>query len=560
MPNEVVIHVKGSDETGPAFKSATQGASGFGSAMSVAVGIGLSQAPAAFGNIAKGLGDMTAAAADDEASVLRLKNAVENTGASWSAYSGKLDESVKAAQAKAFSDDEARSSLSLLMAQTGDADEAMRRLALAEDIARGANIPLEQAAKLTGKVTEENVNVFKKMGITLEAGASEAEAFAALQAKFGGQADTYAKSTAGQMEVAKIQMGELKEEAGGKLLPAMNKLTGVFMALPAPLQMGILGTKGLASALGPMSPALMAIVPKLGMVIAGTWSHVTALIAQAAAMIAANLPIVAAVAAIALLVAGIYLLIKHWDDVTAATKKFWEVIKELAGKFFDMLTGAFQAVLDFLKKHWPEIATILSGPFAPIVLLATDGFGVRSALMGAMDSVKTYVGDRINDIVGFFTGLPGRVSAALSALPDAISGGIKLGVNLAIGYINTLAWGWELVINTLAGLVNAIPDFSIPGWVPKIGGKSFGIPEIPTIALPRIDALAQGGIVTRPTLALLGESGTEVVAPLGQIGGLRGGDIIVHVHVQGSILSENNLETVIADALRHGKFRGMVPV
>src|SRR5690606_17465374 len=46
------------------------------------------------------------------------------------------------------------------------------------------------------------------------------------------------------------------------------------------------------------------------------------------------------------------------------------------------------------------------------------------------------------------------------------------------------------------------------------------------VSPPRVPAMASGGIVTRPTLALIGEAGPEAVVPLDRgIGG-------VHVHIE----------------------------
>jgi len=51
-------------------------------------------------------------------------------------------------------------------------------------------------------------------------------------------------------------------------------------------------------------------------------------------------------------------------------------------------------------------------------------------------------------------------------------------------------------------------SIKIPDWVPKFGGKTWGI------NIPEIPKLAKGGIVTAPTLAMIGERGPEVVMPL----------------------------------------------
>lgn len=71
-----------------------------------------------------------------------------------------------------------------------------------------------------------------------------------------------------------------------------------------------------------------------------------------------------------------------------------------------------------------------------------------------------------------------------------------------------IAWLWNNTVGKLS--------FSIPGWVPGVGGKGFDVPDIPQ--------LAKGGIVNSPTLAMIGEAGPEAVVPLsrGGAGGIGG--------------------------------------
>lgn len=178
---------------------------------------------------------MAKAAADDEAATMRMDTALANlaktTGSAASiqaSWTKATETAIAVGQRKGFTDDQIRDSLQQLIAATGDYDESTRRQALALDLARGANIDLGMASKLLGKITDENVQVFKKMGITLADGATEADALAAVQAKFGGQAETYARSTAGQFEASKIAMAEAREEIGYYLLPVMAKLGTVF--------------------------------------------------------------------------------------------------------------------------------------------------------------------------------------------------------------------------------------------------------------------------------------------------------------------------------------------
>jgi hypothetical protein len=64
--------------------------------------------------------------------------------------------------------------------------------------------------------------------------------------------------------------------------------------------------------------------------------------------------------------------------------------------------------------------------------------------------------------------------------------------------------------------------------------------------LNNVPKMADGGIVNQPTLALIGEAGSEAVVPLNQMGGMG---TTVNVNVAGSVISEGQLQSVIQDAL-----------
>jgi hypothetical protein len=61
-----------------------------------------------------------------------------------------------------------------------------------------------------------------------------------------------------------------------------------------------------------------------------------------------------------------------------------------------------------------------------------------------------------------------------------------------------------------------------------------------------IPRMAEGGIVNRPTMAMIGEAGAEAVIPLDRMGSM--GTKVV-VNVQGSVISEGQLQSVIQDVL-----------
>ena len=137
---------------------------------------------------------------------------------------------------------------------------------------------------------------------------------------------------------------------------------------------------------------------------------------------------------------------------------------------------------------------------------------------------------------------------------NAVFAGLKAGVSLAVDNFFMLLNVWKNVFNGLARLWNnslgklsiSIPD--IPGLPGR--GKSFGIPNIPY--------LAEGGIVTRPSLAMIAEAGEpEAVIPLsklqGMLGGGMGGGVTINV-------SGGDPQAVV-DALRRYMYQnGTVPI
>ncbi len=70
-------------------------------------------------------------------------------------------------------------------------------------------------------------------------------------------------------------------------------------------------------------------------------------------------------------------------------------------------------------------------------------------------------------------------------------------------------------------------------------------------------ALAKGGIVTSPTMALIGEAGPEAVIPLSRGGGFGGG-ITVTINNAGSVIAEADLVSSIRNALLQAQNQGQV--
>ena len=92
------------------------------------------------------------------------------------------------------------------------------------------------------------------------------------------------------------------------------------------------------------------------------------------------------------------------------------------------------------------------------------------------------------------------------------------------------------------------PGFGAGGQ--PIGPNYGGIFEYP--------ALASGGIVKTPTIAMIGEAGPEAVIPLGQMGSMGG--TTINLTINGSVTSEGDLVNTIRNALLQGQNNGQAIV
>jgi len=94
----------------------------------------------------------------------------------------------------------------------------------------------------------------------------------------------------------------------------------------------------------------------------------------------------------------------------------------------------------------------------------------------------------------------------------------------------------EAVVNVAAAVVKSLPNLPL-----AIATGALGAAQIATIASTPLPAFADGGIVSGPTVGLMGEyaganTNPEVIAPLNKLKDMIGGQT---VQVQGMISGED---------------------
>ncbi len=104
--------------------------------------------------------------------------------------------------------------------------------------------------------------------------------------------------------------------------------------------------------------------------------------------------------------------------------------------------------------------------------------------------------------------------------------------NAFIGMANAIRGAWNAVVNGIAMSINWIIDkindvIKLLNRIPGVDIRSLGGIDLGGFKLDMIPQLAKGGIVNKPTLAMIGERGPEAVIPLGRGGGM--GNIYISI-------------------------------
>ena len=409
-----------------------------------------------------------------------------------------------------------------------------------------------------------------------------------LHSEFGGSADAAGKTLPGQLNVLKQNFNNLAGEIVGTVAPAFAAITKFFTANPGLAKAVVLGILALAGAMVALNVALA----------------VTAVITGPI-----TLTMVAIAAGIAAVIAVIILLYTHWQDIFNWLKQNWplvlgivlgpfgaiagaiithsdEIIGAVKGIFngvVNVVSGAGTAVIDGVKNAFGGVGSAIGGAFNSVF---QSGFnvakgmkqglqaglgGIGSMVWGIVNNIGSAIWHAGSQIFNWGWGMGRKIWDGVTAGLSGVAGSVWNVISGIGGLVwhslnSVFNWGWSMgrkiwdgFINGLSGIGNAIINaLKAPlNWIIgqwnnlKIGAFSINLPgPLPTvhfggIDLPNLPYLAQGGIVTGPTLAMIGEAGPEMVLPLGQGGApievrVFIGDQELRGMVRTEVITENN--------------------
>jgi hypothetical protein len=453
--------------------------------------------------------DAVKAFAEDEAAAEKLGLTLQNVTYATDAQIASVEQFItKTSMAAAVADDELRPALDKLVRGTGDVAQAQDLLTLALDVSSGTGKDLGAVADALSKAYNGNFTALKKLDPALasliEEGADADEVFGRLAGTFKNQASTAANTTQGKMKNLSIQMGEFKESIGAAVAPLIEKLLPGLLRFSTWAQenTGLIVTLGLV--IGGIATAIIATNAALAVyntIQAATAALNTALTASFSALWVAT----GAIIIIGIIAALVALQVKFDIFGKAVNAVQW---------YFTTMWGVVKTVFNWIKDNWQLLVAVITGPFGLAVL--------------AVVKFK-------DDIMNVFSIIYNGIKATMGFIADVITAPFKA----AFKAVATL---WNNTVGKLS--------FTVPGWVPGIGGKGFDVPDIPM--------LENGGIVTKATLAMIGEGNEpEAVIPLSKLGsmGFGGGGASITVNVNGG--DPNSIVRALQQYVRQS---GPVPV
>lgn len=272
------------------------------------------------------------------------------------------------------------------------------------------------------------------------------------------------------------------------------------------------------------------------------------------------------------------LLIGLADKMPELIPMAQDAIRMIVTSLTDNLPQILQSGIEILLALIDGIIEMIPELMPAIVLV------VMQIVQALVDNLPHIIQSGINLILALIKGITGSLGVILQHAPEIIESLVK-GLVEAIPIL--LQGAWELVkalsdyltsvnwaqlgidimvalangviegLNTLIGKLNQF-DIDVPDWVPVVGGKniSFKLPMIPTIKSPQLPSFANGGIVSQPTLAMVGDNhqSAEAIAPLHELYGM----IKQAVADGGTGLTANEIYTAMLNALNDSKFGSQI--
>lgn len=277
-----------------------------------------------------------------------------------------------------------------------------------------------------------------------------------------------------------------------KLVIAFGVMAGAFALIAAPLGLFLQGIGGLIQA----APLLIPVLTKIGAAITGLGPILLTVGRIVLAFFSGP------AGWIALAVAAGIAIYAFRDKIGEAFKGIGKWFQDLIGGFGIFIKEAGKAAAAFvsnffkpLTENWSAITNAIQQGAILVFNLLTKPY--RDAWQFINTQFIQPLKAVFPNLVNFIKSIGSKITDALAAPFKAVANIVKSVFNSVIGIIERAL---NIAVNGINNLIKAAN--SLPG------------PDLPTVPQIKLPRFAEGGVVTRPTLALVGEGGEpEYIVP-----------------------------------------------
>ena len=345
-----------------------------------------------------------------------------------------------------------------------------------------------------------------------------------------------------RLETMQEKLGHVGLRLTKALLPALEKLIGimegignVFSTLPQPLQDVALVFTAIAipvaalavpfGALLPLFTALGTALASIGPILAG----IPALIAGWAGAIG---PLVAGLGTLAKILIGVFSGPVGWVALAVAAGVAIYAFRDQIGDVFNAIGGMLQAgaagfksmFIDPVVAGFTAVVEFVNTSFVLPLQTAINGLvqnisntfqSITGAITTAFESVVEFVNTNVvQPISDAFSGLVQGLSDTFKSVTEAITAPFKAAFQAVRGIVNSILRGIVGAMNSVVKAINNLIQ-SANNALARL--KLPQIPYLPTLDIPEF---AKGGVVTGPTLAMVGENNEpEYIVPQSKASG-----------------------------------------
>lgn len=167
------------------------------------------------------------------------------------------------------------------------------------------------------------------------------------------------------------------------------------------------------------------------------------------------------------------------------------------------LVGTIGAITVGIKAYNAVMKIAQAVQLAWNVAMTANPIGLVVAAVALLTAGFVTLWKKCDGFRAFFIKMWDGIKKIGSSVADFIGGVFEGKINVVKGIINAVI----SLINGAIGAINKL-KVDIPDWVPKYGGSTFGV------NIPKIPKLAEGGIATKQTAAIIGDAGKEAILPL----------------------------------------------